>query len=56
MRMIISMQVHVTTHPPYLSLKESLHIISGAIFYSEINRISSLKHGLVMGMKSLKRK
>ena len=34
-------------------LKESLHIISVAIFYYEIKRLSSLKHELVMGKKSL---
>ena len=39
-----------------LPLKESLHIISVAIFYYEINWLSSLEHGLVTVKKSLKTK
>ena len=38
-----------------LVLKESLHILSVAIFYYEINRLSSLIQRLVIAKKSLKR-
>ena len=44
----------ISNHMPG-DLKESLHIISGATFHYEIHRLSSLKHGLVMGKRSLKR-
>ena len=37
-------------------LKESLHIISVAILYYGINRLSSLKHKLVTVKESLKKK
>ena len=38
----------------FQTLKESLHIILVAIFYCKINRISSLKDGLMIVEKSRK--